>query len=98
VRASLTASVPSRRGRKRTYCATGNTVKHNFIAGEQVVCDSCLVRIDQDEIMRDVVKAGERIAGGLNMKRSRSYGGPWITPCTEIIDTHRVIHTAPVLA
>lgn len=51
------------------YSATGNTVKHVFVGGEQVVRDGRLVRIDQDEVMREVVKAGERITGRLNMKK-----------------------------
>ena len=51
------------------YSATGNTVKHVFVAGEQVVRDGRLVRIDQDEVMREVVKAGERITGRLDMKK-----------------------------
>jgi cytosine/adenosine deaminase-related metal-dependent hydrolase len=51
------------------YSATGNTVKHVFVGGEQVVRDGRLVRIDQDEVMREVVKAGERITGRLNMNK-----------------------------
>jgi 5-methylthioadenosine/S-adenosylhomocysteine deaminase len=51
------------------YCATGNTVKHVFVGGDQVVRNGRLARIDQDEIMREVVKAGERITGRLNMKK-----------------------------
>lgn len=51
------------------YSATGNTVKHVFVGGEQVVRDGRLVRIDQDEVMREVVKAGARITGRLNMKK-----------------------------
>lgn len=51
------------------YSATGNTVKHVFVAGEQVVRDGRLVRIDQDQVMREVVKAGERITGRLDMKK-----------------------------
>jgi 5-methylthioadenosine/S-adenosylhomocysteine deaminase len=51
------------------YCATGNTVKHVFVGGEQVVRDGRLARVDQDEIMREVVKAGERITQRLNMKK-----------------------------
>ena len=51
------------------YSATGNTVKHVFVGGEQVVRDGRLTRIDQDAVMREVVKAGERITGRLNMKK-----------------------------
>lgn len=51
------------------YCATGNTVKHVFVGGEQVVRDGRLVKIDQDAVMREVVTAGERITRRLNMKK-----------------------------
>ncbi len=51
------------------YSATGNTVQHVFVAGEQVVRDGRLVRIDQDELIREVVKAGDRITGRLDMKK-----------------------------
>lgn len=51
------------------YSATGNTVKHVFIAGEQVVRDGRLVRVDQDEWMREVAKAAGRISGRLDMKK-----------------------------
>jgi cytosine/adenosine deaminase-related metal-dependent hydrolase len=51
------------------YSATGNTVKHVFVGGEQVVGDGRLVRIDQDEVMREVINAGSRITGRLNMKK-----------------------------
>ncbi len=49
------------------YSATGNTVKHVFVGGEQVVRDGRLTRIDEREIMREVVKAGSRITGRLDM-------------------------------
>ncbi|MCZ7566295.1 MAG: amidohydrolase [Burkholderiales bacterium] len=51
------------------YSATGNTVKHVFVAGEQVVRDGRPTRIDQDEILREVRAAALRIAGRLDMKR-----------------------------
>ena len=51
------------------YGATGNTVKHVFVGGEQVVRDGRLTRIDQDAVMREVVKAGSRITGRLDMKK-----------------------------
>jgi 5-methylthioadenosine/S-adenosylhomocysteine deaminase len=51
------------------YSATGNTVKHVFIAGDQVVRDGRLTQIDQDQIMKDVQKTAERIAGRLDMKK-----------------------------
>lgn len=51
------------------YSATGNTVKHVFVAGEQVVRDGRLTRIDQDVIMQEVGKTAARIAGRLDMKK-----------------------------
>jgi cytosine/adenosine deaminase-related metal-dependent hydrolase len=51
------------------YSATGNTVKHVFVGGEQVVRDGRLVRIDQDALIREVAKAGERVTGCLDMKK-----------------------------
>ncbi len=51
------------------YSATGNTVKHVFIAGEQMVRDGSLTRIDQDQLMAEVRKTAARIAGRLNMKK-----------------------------
>ena len=51
------------------YGATGNTVKHVFVGGEQVVRDGRLTRVDEKEIMREVAEAGERITGRLNMKK-----------------------------
>ena len=49
------------------YSATGNTVKHVFVGGEQVVLDGRLTRVDERAIMREVAKAGTRITGRLNM-------------------------------
>lgn len=51
------------------YSATGNTVKHVFVAGDQVVRDGRLTQVDQDQIMQEVGKTAERIAGRLNMKK-----------------------------
>lgn len=51
------------------YSATGNTVKHVFVAGDQVVRDGRLTQVDQDQIMKEVNKTAERIAGRLNMKK-----------------------------
>jgi len=51
------------------YSATGNTVKHVFVAGDQVVRDGKLTQIDQDQLMKEVSKTAERIAGRLNMKK-----------------------------
>ena len=51
------------------YSATGNTVKHVFVAGEQVVRDGHLTRINEQDVLREVVRASERITGRLNMKK-----------------------------
>ena len=51
------------------YSATGNTAKHVFVRGDQVLRDGRLVHVDQDAVMREVAKAGARITGRLNMKK-----------------------------
>jgi 5-methylthioadenosine/S-adenosylhomocysteine deaminase len=51
------------------YSATGNTTKHVFVAGEQVVRDGRLTKVDQDEIMREVRKTATRIAERIDMKK-----------------------------
>ena len=51
------------------YSATGNTIKHVFIAGDQVVRDGRVTKIDQDAVMREVKQTADRIAGRLDMKR-----------------------------
>jgi len=51
------------------YSATGRTVSHVFVAGEQVVRDGRLVKVDQSEILREVGMASRRIADRLDMKR-----------------------------
>ena len=51
------------------YSATGNTVKHVFVAGEQVVDAGRLTKVDQGQIMRQVRDTAQRIAGRLNMKK-----------------------------
>lgn len=51
------------------YSATGNTAKHVYVAGQQVVRDGRVVRLDQDELIRKVASAAERITGRLDMKR-----------------------------
>jgi 5-methylthioadenosine/S-adenosylhomocysteine deaminase len=51
------------------YSATGNTVKHVFVGGEQVVRDGRLTRVNEKDVMREVVKAGSRITSRLNMKK-----------------------------
>ena len=51
------------------YSATGNTVKHVFVGGEQVVRDGRLTRIDYEELLGEVAKACQRITGRLDMKK-----------------------------
>ena len=51
------------------YSATVTPWKHVYVAGEQVVRDGRLVLIDQDELIREVAKAAERITGRLDMKK-----------------------------
>ena len=51
------------------YSATGNTVKHVFVAGDQVLRDGRPTMIDQDAVMQEVAKTSKRIAGRLDMKK-----------------------------
>ncbi len=51
------------------YSATGSSVKDVFIAGEQVLKDGKLTRIDYDALMQQVGEAGQRIAARLDMKK-----------------------------
>ena len=51
------------------YSATGDSVRHVFVAGEQVVRDGRLTRIDEEALYREVPKAVERFSRRLNMDR-----------------------------
>jgi 5-methylthioadenosine/S-adenosylhomocysteine deaminase len=51
------------------YSATGNSVKDVFIAGEQVLKDGKLTRIDHDTLMQQVGESAQRIAARLDMKK-----------------------------
>ena len=51
------------------YSATGNSVKDVFIAGEQVLKDGKLTRIDHDALMLQVGESAQRIAARLDMKK-----------------------------
>ena len=51
------------------YSATGNTVKHVFVAGDQVLRDGLPTKLDQQAVMREVAKGAERIASRLDMKK-----------------------------
>ena len=49
------------------YSATGDSVRHVFVAGEQVVRDGRLTRIDEAELYRDIPKAVGRFSKRLRM-------------------------------
>ena len=51
------------------YSATGNTVKHVFVGGEQIVREGRLTRIDEGALLSEVEKSAMRIAGRLDMKK-----------------------------
>jgi 5-methylthioadenosine/S-adenosylhomocysteine deaminase len=51
------------------YSATGNSVKDVFIAGEQVLKDGKLTRIDHDALMQQVGESAQGIAARLDMKK-----------------------------
>jgi 5-methylthioadenosine/S-adenosylhomocysteine deaminase len=51
------------------YSATGNSIAHVFVAGDQVVRDGHLTHMDEAEILADVKQTAERIAGRLDMDK-----------------------------
>jgi 5-methylthioadenosine/S-adenosylhomocysteine deaminase len=51
------------------YAATGNSVKHVLVAGEPVVRDGHLAKLDEGAILADVRATAGRIAGRLDMKK-----------------------------
>ncbi|HXF65242.1 MAG TPA: amidohydrolase family protein [Burkholderiales bacterium] len=51
------------------YSATGNTVKHVFVGGEQVVREGRTTRVDQDEVLREAARASARVTSRLDMRR-----------------------------
>jgi hypothetical protein len=51
------------------YSATGNTVKDVFVAGEQVLKDGELVKIDHHALMLEVQDSAKRISSRLDMKK-----------------------------
>jgi 5-methylthioadenosine/S-adenosylhomocysteine deaminase len=50
------------------YSATGDSVKHVFVAGEQVVRDGRLTRIDEAALYREIPRAVARFSQRLRMK------------------------------
>lgn len=50
------------------YSATGDSVRHVFVAGEQVVRDGRLTRIDEAELYRQIPKAVARFSQRLRLK------------------------------
>lgn len=50
------------------YSATGDSVRHVFVAGEHVVRDGRLTRIDESELYRQIPQAVERFSKRLRMK------------------------------
>ena len=51
------------------YAATGNSVAHVFVAGEPVVREGRLTRLDEADILAEVARTADRIAGRLDMGR-----------------------------
>jgi 5-methylthioadenosine/S-adenosylhomocysteine deaminase len=51
------------------YSATGNTVKHVFVGGSQVVRDGRVVGVDEAALHHEVQAAAARIASRLDMKK-----------------------------
>ena len=51
------------------YSATGDSVQDVFVAGEQVLKDGRLTKIDHDALMRQVGESAQRIAARLDMKK-----------------------------
>lgn len=51
------------------YAATGDSIVDVFVGGEPVVRDGRLVRLDEDEIFRQVEETAQRIAGRVDLKR-----------------------------
>lgn len=51
------------------YSATGNTAKHVFVRGEQVLRDGRLVHFDERDILREVGAACRRIGTRLDMQK-----------------------------
>ena len=51
------------------YSATGDTVKHVFVAGRQAVRDGRVVHVDEAALLQEVRAAAKRISGRLDMKK-----------------------------
>ena len=51
------------------YSATGNTAKHVFVAGRQVVRDGRMAHVDEAALLQEVRAATARLAGRLDLKK-----------------------------
>ena len=51
------------------YSATGNTVRHVYVAGRQVVRDGRVVHVDEAALLKEVRSAAARVAGRLDMRK-----------------------------
>ncbi len=51
------------------YAATGNSIAHVLVAGEMVVRDGHMTRIDEGALFAEVKATAETIAGRLDMER-----------------------------
>ncbi len=51
------------------YAATGNSIAHVFVGGDQVVRDGHLVHMEEAKILADVKATAERIAGRIDMSK-----------------------------
>jgi 5-methylthioadenosine/S-adenosylhomocysteine deaminase len=49
------------------YSATGDSIRHVFVAGEQVVRDGRLTRIDERQLYQEIPKAVSRFTKRLKM-------------------------------
>jgi 5-methylthioadenosine/S-adenosylhomocysteine deaminase len=51
------------------YSATGNTAKHVFVRGAQVLRDGRLVNLSERDILQEVAAASQRLGARLDMNR-----------------------------
>ena len=58
------------------YSATGNTAKHVFVNGDQVLRDGRLVNVDEAQLLQEVRRAGERITQRLGPQKLTKLAWP----------------------